>query len=106
MTPKKRPKSMAKAAAKPFATKRPDKLPSSVANVSREGLHELFGQSGDKRLSAANPEFIYPVGPPTVADQFEWPVNDFNNLKSADESNHLGNHTVAYRNVKYILSLE
>ena len=66
----------------------------------------MFGQSGVKRLHAANPEFIYPVGPPTVADQFEWPVNDFNNLKSADESNHLGNHTVAYRNVKYILSLE
>ena len=73
-----------------FRFKKPNTLPSSVTQVSREGLHELIGMPADKRLAALDPDFIYQVGPPTPAAMCNWPVSDVHLLHDADEINHLG----------------
>jgi hypothetical protein len=77
---------------KPKACKR---LPAIMTQVSRENYPEHMGKCGSKRLSAVYPDFIYPLGPTTVQEMCQWPVDDLEKLLYADQLNHYGTRQTA-----------
>ena len=61
-----------------------------MALTSSFQAREFYKRPADKRVYAANPDFVYNLGPPTVQAMTEWPVDDIVKLRDADTTNYLG----------------